>query len=167
MKCTFPQRSHIMPTWIAMAAGDYGTFLSDADKDRNKSHGAASHSRTRTIRAIAIGSIGHFLSSRWTGVYGPKVLSVVLSAEKLESATNANGSSGQIFDEFCREASMSALLKQILRFLCPHRFSWPHSGIHGQDYQVCLRCGTAFEYDTTAMRRTGRVVLPTGAMSRQ
>jgi hypothetical protein len=43
---------------------------------------------------------------------------------------------------------MSTLLRQILRFLCSHRFSWPHSGIHGQDYQVCLRCGTAFEYDT-------------------
>ena len=63
--------------------------------------------------------------------------------------------------------NMSALLRHLLRWLCPHRFSWPHSGIHGQDYQVCLRCGTAFEYDTTAMRRTGKVVLPTGAMSRQ
>jgi hypothetical protein len=62
---------------------------------------------------------------------------------------------------------MSAFLRVLLRWLCPHRFSWPHSGIHGQEYQVCLRCGTAFEYDTTAMRRTGRVVLHTGAMSRQ
>jgi hypothetical protein len=62
---------------------------------------------------------------------------------------------------------MTALLKYIIRLLCPHRFSWPHSGIQGQDYQVCLRCGTAFEYDTTTMRRTGRLVLPTGAMSRQ
>jgi hypothetical protein len=57
---------------------------------------------------------------------------------------------------------MSALLKQILQWLCPHRFSWPHS-IHGQDYQVCLLCGTAFEYDVTAMRRTGRLVAPSGA----
>jgi hypothetical protein len=55
---------------------------------------------------------------------------------------------------------MSALLKQILRWLCPHRFSWPHSGIDGQDYQVCLLCGTAFEYDVSTMRRTGRLVLP-------
>ena len=59
-----------------------------------------------------------------------------------------------------------SLLNQILRFLCPHRFSWPRSGIHGQDYQVCLLCGTVFEYDVTTMRRTGRLVLPTGAMSR-
>jgi hypothetical protein len=56
---------------------------------------------------------------------------------------------------------MSALLKQILRWLCPHRFSWPHSGTNGQDYQVCLICGTAFEYDLNTMRRTGRLVLPT------
>ena len=62
---------------------------------------------------------------------------------------------------------MSALLKQILRWLCPHRFSWPHSGIDGQDYQVCLLCGTAFEYDVTAMRRTGRLVAPSGEVSRQ
>jgi hypothetical protein len=61
---------------------------------------------------------------------------------------------------------MSALLKQILQWLCPHRFSWPHSGIHGQDYQVCLNCGTAFEYDVTKMRRTKRLALYTGAMSR-
>jgi hypothetical protein len=52
---------------------------------------------------------------------------------------------------------MSALLNQVLRWLCPHRFSWPHSGIYGQDYQVCLLCGTAFEYDVTTMRRTGRL----------
>jgi hypothetical protein len=35
------------------------------------------------------------------------------------------------------------------------------------EYQICLRCGTAFEYDTIVMRRTGKVFLPTGAMSRQ
>jgi hypothetical protein len=61
----------------------------------------------------------------------------------------------------CREVVMSPLFKRILSLLCPHRFSWPHSGTHGQDYQVCLICGTAFEYDTTTMRRTGRLVVPT------
>ncbi len=54
----------------------------------------------------------------------------------------------------------SGLLKRILRWLCPHRFSWPHSGVHGRDYQICLLCGTAYEYDWTTMRRTGRVVAP-------
>ena len=57
---------------------------------------------------------------------------------------------------------MSVLLRRILRWLCPHRFSWPHSGAQGQDYQVCLLCGTAFEYDTANMRRTGRLVPPNG-----
>ena len=41
--------------------------------------------------------------------------------------------------------SMSSnLFKRLFVRLCPHRFSWPHSGVHGQDYQVCLICGTAF-----------------------
>jgi hypothetical protein len=56
---------------------------------------------------------------------------------------------------------MSAqFLKRLVGRLCPHRFSWPHSGLNGQDYQVCLICGTAFGYDWTSMRRTGRLALP-------
>ena len=31
----------------------------------------------------------------------------------------------------------------------PNRLSWPRSGLHGQDYQVCLISGTAFGYDWT------------------
>jgi hypothetical protein len=54
----------------------------------------------------------------------------------------------------------SQFLKRLIGRLCPHRFSWPHSGVHGQDYQVCLICGTAFGYDWTNMRRTGRLALP-------
>ncbi len=50
-------------------------------------------------------------------------------------------------------------LKRLFATLCPHRFSWPHSGLNGQDYQVCLICGTAFGYDWTTMRRTGRLAL--------
>src|SRR5215475_2089218 len=46
------------------------------------------------------------------------------------------------------------LLKQLLGRLCPHRFSWPHSGNNGQDYQVCLICGTIYAYDWSTMRRT-------------
>jgi hypothetical protein len=49
-------------------------------------------------------------------------------------------------------------LKKLIDRLCPHRFSWPHSGAHGQDYQVCLICGTAYEYDMVNMRRTGRLI---------
>jgi hypothetical protein len=43
---------------------------------------------------------------------------------------------------------------------CAHQFSWPHSGENGMDYQVCLRCGVAYEYDCANMRRTERVLTP-------
>ncbi len=57
--------------------------------------------------------------------------------------------------------SMAAqLLKRLLGRLCPHRFSWPHSGTNGQDYQVCLICGTIYAYDWSTMRRTGQLVVP-------
>ena len=49
------------------------------------------------------------------------------------------------------------LFNRLIEKLCPHRFSWPHSGANGQDYQVCLICGSAYEYDWITMRRTGRV----------
>ena len=50
-----------------------------------------------------------------------------------------------------------AFLKQILQQLCRHRFSWPHSNVDGHDYQVCVICGTAYEYDWLTMRRTRRL----------
>jgi hypothetical protein len=50
----------------------------------------------------------------------------------------------------------SRLLKRFLETLCRHVFSWPHSGDHGRDYQVCVRCGAMYEYDWDAMRRTRR-----------
>ena len=53
----------------------------------------------------------------------------------------------------------SNFLKRLFVSLCPHRFSWPHSGLHGQDYQVCLICGTAFAYDWNNMCRRGRLAV--------
>jgi hypothetical protein len=53
-------------------------------------------------------------------------------------------------------------LKELLERLCPHRFSWPHSGAHGCDYQVCLICGVTYEYDWGTMRRTRRVSVDGG-----
>ena len=47
-------------------------------------------------------------------------------------------------------------LNVLLAKLCPHRFTWPQS-VHGQDYQVCLICGTAYEYDWRTMRRVRRL----------
>lgn len=49
------------------------------------------------------------------------------------------------------------LLTRFWEMFCQHRFSWPHTGVHGQDYQVCVLCGAAYQYDWTTMRRTGRL----------
>ena len=35
----------------------------------------------------------------------------------------------------------------------------PRTDADGRYYQVCLACGTAYEYDWEAMRRTGRVLI--------
>jgi len=51
-----------------------------------------------------------------------------------------------------------SFLRRLMERLCPHRFSWPHNGGPGKDYQVCLLCGSAYEYDCTNMQRTGRLM---------
>ena len=51
----------------------------------------------------------------------------------------------------------SKFLKRFLEIFCRHQFSWPHSGVYGQDYQVCVLCGTVYEYDWVTMRRTRRL----------
>lgn len=48
-------------------------------------------------------------------------------------------------------------LEPLLRLACPHRFTWPRADASGRDYQVCLHCGTAYEYDWDGMRQTGRL----------
>jgi len=50
-------------------------------------------------------------------------------------------------------------LKLLLRQCCTHRFSWPRTDENGRDYQICLSCGTAYEYDWETMRRTDRVLV--------
>lgn len=49
-------------------------------------------------------------------------------------------------------------LKQLLKQGCTHRFSWPRIDDQGRHYQICLACGTVFEYDWDMMRRTGRLL---------
>ena len=49
-------------------------------------------------------------------------------------------------------------LKRLFAMCCRHRFSWPHTGVHGQAYQVCLICGAVYAYDCSTMRRTGQLV---------
>jgi hypothetical protein len=51
------------------------------------------------------------------------------------------------------------LLKLLLGQGCTHRFSWPRIDDCGRHYQVCLACGTAYEYDWEMMRRTNRLLV--------
>lgn len=54
--------------------------------------------------------------------------------------------------------SMSTpFLTRLLQSCCRHNFSWPHTGSHGHDYQVCVLCGAAYEYDWSTMKRTRRI----------
>jgi hypothetical protein len=48
-------------------------------------------------------------------------------------------------------------LKQFLASWCSHRFAWPRTDANHGHYQICLVCGTAYEYDWTMMRRTRRL----------
>lgn len=50
------------------------------------------------------------------------------------------------------------LLKLLLRQACTHRFAWPRIDENGRHYQICLACGTAYEYDWRLMRRTNRLL---------
>ena len=48
---------------------------------------------------------------------------------------------------------------------CAHRFSWPRIDDDGRHYQICLRCGIAYEYDWTLMRRTRRLMAPSSRLN--
>jgi hypothetical protein len=41
---------------------------------------------------------------------------------------------------------------------CSHRFTWPRIDANGHHYQICLLCGTAYEYDWRLMQRTNRLI---------
>ena len=49
-------------------------------------------------------------------------------------------------------------LKGLFERSCSHRFTWPRTDAHGRHYQICPLCGTAYEYDWSAMRRTDRLL---------
>ncbi|HXM05541.1 MAG TPA: hypothetical protein VN939_23205 [Chthoniobacterales bacterium] len=49
------------------------------------------------------------------------------------------------------------LLKRFLQ-ACSHKFTWPRIDANGRHYQICLLCGTAYEYDWRMMRRTERLL---------
>jgi hypothetical protein len=53
-------------------------------------------------------------------------------------------------------------LQRLLGELCSHRFTWPRLSGNGQHYQICLICGTAYEYDWKRMQRTDRLLVTNG-----
>jgi len=53
-------------------------------------------------------------------------------------------------------------LQRFLGELCSHRFTWPRLSGNGQHYQICLICGTAYEYDWKRMQRTDRLLVTNG-----
>jgi hypothetical protein len=53
-------------------------------------------------------------------------------------------------------------LERLLADFCPHRFAWPRLSGNGQHYQICLVCGTAYEYDWKRMQRTDRPLVTNG-----
>jgi hypothetical protein len=50
-------------------------------------------------------------------------------------------------------------LQRLVGELCSHRFAWPRLTGNGQHYQICLVCGTAYEYDWTMIHRTDRLLV--------
>jgi hypothetical protein len=53
-------------------------------------------------------------------------------------------------------------LQRLVGELCSHRFTWPRLSGDGQHYQICLVCGTAYEYDWKRMHRTDRLLVTNG-----
>ncbi len=53
-------------------------------------------------------------------------------------------------------------LQRLLAEFCSHRFTWPRMSGDGQHYQICLSCGTAYEYDWKRMQRTDRLLVMNG-----
>lgn len=51
-------------------------------------------------------------------------------------------------------------LKKLLGQGCKHKFTWPRLDSDGRYYQICIGCGTAYEYDWKMMRRTDHLLVP-------
>jgi len=49
-------------------------------------------------------------------------------------------------------------LSRLLGKSCAHYFSWPRTDRDGRYYQICSRCGIAYEYDWATMRLTDRKI---------
>lgn len=58
-----------------------------------------------------------------------------------------------------KSGELVKFLRLLLQQGCTHRFSWPRIDDNGRHYQICLACGTAYEYDWKMMRRTSRLLV--------
>jgi hypothetical protein len=58
------------------------------------------------------------------------------------------------------KAADMRFLRRLLTRFCSHRFTWPRLDGNGSHYQICLLCGTAYEYDWQSMRRTNQLPTP-------
>ena len=91
------------------------------------------------------------------------MLSVLSSQDGHYKARCERGAAKRVTDQKdlgATKVMTARLVNLILQKMCTHRFSWPHSGVDGQDYQVCLICGVAYEYDLVTMRRVRRLESP-------
>jgi hypothetical protein len=52
---------------------------------------------------------------------------------------------------------MSGELLNRLLFSCHHQFSWPRRTDNGDYYQLCVHCGTKYQYDWARMKRVARI----------
>ena len=59
----------------------------------------------------------------------------------------------------------SKLLSRII-WACPHQFTWPRREESGAYYQLCVNCGSKYEYDWKKMRRIARVEESTPSTTR-
>jgi hypothetical protein len=56
-------------------------------------------------------------------------------------------------------------LSRLLGKTCAHYFSWPRTDSDGRYYQICSRCGIAYEYDWSTMHLTKRLMVANGVNS--
>jgi hypothetical protein len=61
-----------------------------------------------------------------------------------------------------QRATDMRFLWRLFEELRSHRFTWPRHGGNSQHYQICLICGTAYEYEGKRMRRTDRLLVTKG-----
>ena len=84
-------------------------------------------------------------------VTGETELGVTFSTGRITSVTCTTGGKAVIV------LRMGGNIISRLFFDCGHPFSWPRRDENGDYYQLCVSCGTKYQYDWTHMRRIAPV----------